>query len=451
MTDDCNSHGEFACKFIPSCQWNDKLNKCIDDCPTHDKAMCEVTVGCTWKDDIDKCMSNNKADSCLGYNISVQGVCQPRVGFMAPRLPSHLVHPSHAYDLPTECNKFWDHNNIKGYDRCLLPYFGDNGYPPKWDECRSLGNCKSPTIISCGTKGLKCSDYCEGVDVYKTKEGNLDSKDYYPSGKPYCQSSCEEGVVHQFEPPHGPNPPNKDIPLSHNKLVGCLMSTKSLASPKSELDANCSQEYCMKRSKEACNSLPEKSLLEPPMTCRDVTPKDGAKCENYYQKVDGVSNACKTVQGMPSCVVGEKIENCCDWYENGYPDEYKEVGQCCYLQKITEDQYDTEQEIYGWDGEKIKKPSWPRPVLDPEPHRQFPKCWNAGVCDPFDVYSGDEKCDSTKLCDNNRMYEYCNPHQDYYDCPQMGGEPAFIQCFLGDGGCDDDGVWGACNPNEGPR
>lgn len=25
MPEHCNSHGEFACKFIPSCQWNDKL------------------------------------------------------------------------------------------------------------------------------------------------------------------------------------------------------------------------------------------------------------------------------------------------------------------------------------------------------------------------------------------------------------------------------------------
>jgi hypothetical protein len=114
MTDDCNSHSKFACEFIPSCVWSDKSNKCVDSCPLHSKAVCEVTIGCTWKDDIDKCMSNYKADACLGYNISAQGVCQPRVGVMAPRLPSHLVHPSHDYDLPTECNKFWDHNNIKG-------------------------------------------------------------------------------------------------------------------------------------------------------------------------------------------------------------------------------------------------------------------------------------------------------------------------------------------------
>ena len=453
MSDPCNDHSRFVCALTPSCTWNKNLKKCVNDCPTHDHYICDLTPGCAWKSD--KCMTDEEASQCSGYNVAIKGICQPRVGSLLPRDVGNWVDSSHEYKVGDVCTNFWDINNINKNDRCLLPYFGTDGFPPRQTD--PLTGEVNNNTISCNTEGLMCSDYCEGLDVYKTENG-LDPDDNY-DGNSKCQNYCENGVTQKR---YDRNDKNKNIPLQHNKLVGCLMTPKALKTDKNELPPECSVAACMeKKSEDECGNICSKitqgkSQLEG--TCMQYAATDG-QCDNYYEEIDGVKTVCGPSGDGNKCAPSENsCLECCGWLEDGYTGDYKEIGQCCTLQEIDEESY-IKGNYYDWSGNEATKLKWPEPwsgSAEPD-YRQFPKCYSGGICGGGGQREHHKNCDSAKLCNKNKVFSYYNRDYDNEKPPWFDGNEAYVQC---EGGTDVFGIddnctwpnWGeTCNPNTGPR
>ena len=474
MSDPCNKHKETMCYLTPSCTWDKNLKKCVNDCSKHDHARCDLTIGCAWKSD--KCMTDEEASQCSGYNVAIKGICQPRVGSLLPRDVGKWVNSSHEYKVGDVCTNFWDINNINKNDRCLLPYFGMDGYPLRQTDPLT-GEVYNNTI-SCNTEGLMCSDYCEGLDVYKTENG-LDH-DYNYDGNSKCQNYCENGVKNQER--YTDDDDKNNIPLQHNKLTGCLMTPEALKTDKNELPPECSVAACMEKKSEGecgntCSITQGKSQLEG--TCMQYAATDG-QCGNYYQEIDGVKTVCGPSGDGNKCAPSENsCLECCGWFEDGYTGAYKEIGQCCTLQKVDEENY-LNGNIFDWAGNQAEKKTFPRPIgkdctkvkkygsaseswACPKSD-QFSKCIGGGWCGHAGHQSYPDGCPSHNLCEKDKLFAYYNYDHDNDWGPLSGqGEAAYVQCNIDfgtppnmkdAGNCDTPfTTWlgGKCNPHEGPR
>ena len=439
-----------------------------DPCPTKNHLECTWNPfnGCTWKNG--KCMNSAEAKACAGYNLSVKGSCQPRVGKLLPEnVGEGIIDPSHKYSVADVCKNYWDINEIKN-DKCLLPYFGVYGYPPGWEH--DGDNTGIDNTIPCTrSKDMMCSSYCEGIDVYKTENG-FDAQGYY-NGNSRCKNSCENGVKKQNFPPQPPPspgvlpiPPSKADTRAHNKLVGCLMTPKALKTNTDKLPTGCSVAACMeKKSKGECGNTCFQDKSQLMGTCMQYYVTDGGECGNYYQIDDGVKTVCEPSGNGNGCAPSQNsCLECCGWLEDGYTEDYKEIGQCCTLQEIDEESY-IKGNYYDWSGNEATKENslkWPEPwsgSAEPD-YRQFPKCDSGGICGGGGQREHHKNCDSAKLCNKNKVFSYYN--RDGYDNekpPWFDGNEAYVQC---EGGTDVIGIdenctwpnWGeTCNPNTGPR
>jgi len=433
-----------------------------DPCPTKSHLDCAIPFnGCTWKNG--ECINSAQAKACAGYNLAVQGSCQPRVGKLLPEnVGEGIIDPSHKYSVADVCKNYWDINEIKN-DKCLLPYFGVYGYPPGWEH--DGDNTGIDNTIPCSrSKDIMCSDYCEGIDVYKTENGGYDAQGYY-NGNSRCKNSCENGVKTQNSPPQPP-PPKGKIPIpprskpdtrAHNKLVGCLMTPGALRTNKNELPPECSVAACMEKKSEGecgntCSITQGKSQLEG--TCREYAATDG-RCDNYYEEIDGVKTVCGLSGDGNKCAPSENsCLECCGWFEDGYTGAYKEIGQCCTLQEIDEESY-IKGNYFDWTGEKGKSKIFPQPWASAQSgadYRQFPKCYSGGICGGGGQREHHKDCDSAKLCNQNKLFSYYNRDYDN-EKPWFDANEAYVQC---EGGSDISNCtwpdWGeTCNPNTGPR